>query len=94
MRFGNWNVTTNGIENINNLNWFIARETMMSKRNLSGNIEIYDLLQHTTEKLSQMEDVMCLNLAFIYAINYYDINSFSEVIFNNTINAQMNFIND
>jgi len=85
MRFGNWEITENGIVGHNEMRLFeVTRENLEYLRNNS-----LDMLIHISEKSNvDAKEVFNLNMAFIYALGKFGIESISEVHMANTVQIQ------
>jgi hypothetical protein len=92
IKIGNWLVTDEGIS------WSGANEYFIDKDRLletgPGNrSNMYDWLVHLPEKSwLDVEDIFTLNTAFIYAINYFELD-LNQISFVETIIEQQKQLN-
>jgi len=95
-KFENWLLTENGLEHSDKPDFFIEKNSLITKRNENT----YDWMSHVAEKTGVFNklDVFCFNLAFLFAINYFkldlDLNAFHKSILEQNIILNEDFDNN
>ena len=90
MRFGNWEVTDNGIIGHNSMKRYeIIREDL----SLLINGEYIDKLVNITEKDGMtQEEVFNLNMAYIYALGKFGVETITEIHMKKTTKKQLELL--
>lgn len=90
---GNWKVTDEGIEHTTDEDVFIPKENLLEK-GIAERANSYDWLIHLAGKTwLSVEDIYALNTAYIYAIDYFELD-FNKVSFVDTIKIQQAILRD
>lgn len=89
MVFGNWEVTENGVIGLNDMKRYeVTRENLEYVNNNS-----VDILVHISEKANvDASEIFNLNMAYIYALGKFGVESISELEMINTVQIQNSMV--